>query len=323
MNGNSNNSNIFQSLNENLNSSILSQQLSFSQSLSPVSPANNSNISYYQSLPKVSTPLLNNYINNPNQSYINFQTNKSDYEEPKTPRMSITKMDDNSNNIPKINEQHTTGNLNIETKYTSSDLKDGIEDIPEIQNIVCTINLGCKLNLKEIALQAKNCEYRPKKFTGLIMKIKEPKTTALIFHTGKMVCLGAKTEEDSIKACRRFGKILKVLNYKIILTNYKIENMVGSCNVKFKIPLIQLSNYIVSKGGKSRVYFEPEIFPGLIYRYIGEKDQENSPNIVFLIFNSGKMVIAGAKERNQIYEAFRNFYPLLKLFKNHLDKNKK
>jgi len=55
------------------------------------------------------------------------------------------------------------------------------------RNIVSTVNLDCKLDLKAIALQARNAEYNPKRFAAVIMRIREPKTTALIFASGKMV----------------------------------------------------------------------------------------------------------------------------------------
>jgi len=60
------------------------------------------------------------------------------------------------------------------------------------RNIVCTVNLGCKLDLKKIALHARNAEYNPKRFAAVIMRIRDPRTTALIFSSGKMVCTGAK-----------------------------------------------------------------------------------------------------------------------------------
>ena len=61
--------------------------------------------------------------------------------------------------------------------------------IPTLQNIVATVNLGCKLELKKIAMGARNAEYNPKRFAAVIMRIREPKTTALIFASGKMVRL--------------------------------------------------------------------------------------------------------------------------------------
>ena len=49
------------------------------------------------------------------------------------------------------------------------------------------MNLDCKLDLKSIALHARNAEYNPKRFAAVIMRIREPKSTALIFASGKMV----------------------------------------------------------------------------------------------------------------------------------------
>ncbi|CAF5059038.1 unnamed protein product, partial [Rotaria sp. Silwood1] len=63
---------------------------------------------------------------------------------------------------------------------------------PSLQNIVATANLGCELDLKRITSQARNAEYNPKRFAAVIMRIRNPRTTALIFESGKIVCTGAK-----------------------------------------------------------------------------------------------------------------------------------
>ncbi|KAK1263761.1 hypothetical protein QJS04_geneDACA009560 [Acorus gramineus] len=119
--------------------------------------------------------------------------------------------------------------------------------VPTLQNIVSTVNLGCKLDLKAIALQARNAEYNPKDF--------------------------------------------------------KIQNIVGSCDVKFPIRLEGLS---YSHGAFCS--YEPELFPGLIYRM-------KQPKIVLLIFVSGKIVLTGAKVRDETYTAFENIYPVLTEFR--------
>lgn len=67
--------------------------------------------------------------------------------------------------------------------------------VPQLQNIVSTANLVSKLDLRKIALNCRNAEYNPKRFAAVIMRIRDPKTTALIFTSGKMVCTGAKSEE--------------------------------------------------------------------------------------------------------------------------------
>lgn len=175
--------------------------------------------------------------------------------------------------------------------------------VPIIQNVVSTVNLGCKLDLKLIALKARNAEYNPKRFAPVIMRIRDPKTTALIFNSGKMVCTGAKSEELSRTASRKYARIIQKLGFPAKFMDFKIQNIVASCDVKFAIRLEGLAaahNQFCS--------YEPELFPGLIYRMI-------QPKVVLLIFVSGKIVITGAKVRKDIYEAFENIYPVLTEFK--------
>lgn len=175
--------------------------------------------------------------------------------------------------------------------------------LPQLQNIVSTVNLNCKLDLKKIALHARNAEYNPKRFAAVIMRIREPRTTALIFSSGKMVCTGAKSEEDSRLAARKYARIIQKLGFVAKFLDFKIQNMVGSCDVKFPI---RLEGLVLTHGQFSS--YEPELFPGLIYRMV-------KPRIVLLIFVSGKVVLTGAKVRQEIYEAFDNIYPILKSFK--------
>ncbi|XP_001636166.2 TATA-box-binding protein 2 [Nematostella vectensis] len=175
--------------------------------------------------------------------------------------------------------------------------------LPQLQNIVSTVNLGCKLDLKKIALQARNAEYNPKRFAAVIMRIREPRTTALIFSSGKMVCTGAKSEEQSKLAARKYARVVQKLGFPAKFTEFKIQNMVGSCDVKFPI---RLEGLVLAHGQFSS--YEPELFPGLIYRMV-------KPRIVLLIFVSGKVVLTGAKVRQEIYEAFDNIYPILKTFR--------
>lgn len=171
------------------------------------------------------------------------------------------------------------------------------------RNIVSTVNLSCKLDLKKIALHARNAEYNPKRFAAVIMRIREPRTTALIFSSGKMVCTGAKSEDDSRLAARKYARIIQKLGFPAKFLDFKIQNMVGSCDVKFPI---RLEGLVLTHSSFSS--YEPELFPGLIYRMV-------KPRIVLLIFVSGKVVLTGAKIRQEIYEAFDNIYPILKSFK--------
>eukprot|EP00037_Helgoeca_nana_P000800 m.23825 g.23825 ORF g.23825 m.23825 type:complete len:266 (-) comp11069_c0_seq1:60-857(-) len=171
--------------------------------------------------------------------------------------------------------------------------------VPAIQNIVATVNLDCKLNLQQIAIQARNAEFRPTRFAAVIMRLRDPRTTALIFASGKMVCTGAKSEEASRTAARKYARIIQKLGFKVTFKDFKIQNMVGSCDVKFPIRLEGL-HYNQQPFSK----YEPEMFSGLMYRLV-------EPKVVLLIFVSGKVIITGAKTRQQIYEAFEAIYPVL------------
>ncbi|ODV91216.1 hypothetical protein CANCADRAFT_31928 [Tortispora caseinolytica NRRL Y-17796] len=175
--------------------------------------------------------------------------------------------------------------------------------VPTLQNIVATVNLECRLDLKTIALHARNAEYNPKRFAAVIMRIREPKTTALIFASGKMVVTGAKSEDESKLASRKYARIIQKLGFNAKFMEFKIQNIVGSCDVKFPI---RLEGLAFSHGTFSS--YEPELFPGLIYRMV-------KPKIVLLIFVSGKIVLTGAKVREEIYAAFEAIYPVLNEFR--------
>jgi len=137
------------------------------------------------------------------------------------------------------------------------------------------------------------------RFAAVIMRIREPRTTALIFASGKMVCTGAKSEDDSKLAARKYARVIQKLGYPVRFSEFKIQNIVGSCGVDFPIKLEDLAcaHYQFCN-------YEPELFPGLIYRMV-------TPKIVLLIFVSGKIVLTGAKKREQIYTAFESIYPVL------------
>lgn len=115
------------------------------------------------------------------------------------------------------------------------------------------------------------------------MRVRQPKTTALIFASGKMVVTGAKSEDDSRLAARKYARIIQKLGFEATFTDFKIQNMVGSCDVKFPV---RLEGLAFSHGHFSS--YEPELFPGLIYRMV-------KPKVVLLIFVSGKVVLTGAK----------------------------
>ena len=168
-----------------------------------------------------------------------------------------------------------------------------------IQNVVASATLDQKLNLLDILKIFRNVEYNPKRFPGLVFRLKRPKTATLIFSTGKMVCTGAKSEKMAQSAVK---KVVRELNNNgiIILGKPKIviQNIVASANLHGKIDLETAADIM------ENVMYEPEQFPGLIYRM---KD----PKTVLLLFTSGKIVCTGGKSEKIVHESVHRLYELL------------
>ena len=171
--------------------------------------------------------------------------------------------------------------------------------MPQTQNVVAPMNVCCKLDLKDIVTRSRNSEYNPKRFSAVIMRIRDPKSTALIFKTGKVVVTGARTEDKAWIAARKYARILQKLDFPAQFREFKIQNVVGSCGVGFPIRLEGLAHQHAQFSS-----YEPELFPGLIYRM-------NSPKMVILAFVSGKVVMTGARSMAEIRNGFRKIYPIL------------
>lgn len=192
-----------------------------------------------------------------------------------------------------------------EAKHTS-----GLEEAPElcIQNVVSTFYLGCKnLNLKQIASRLKFLEFNPHKFAAATVRLTEPRTTALIFGSGNVVCTGAKTAADARLACRTVVNIFQKSGLRVGFSNFRIQNIVASTGLTVPIKLRELNHDY-----NAYTSYENSLFPGLIFRL-------RSPKIVFLLFRSGRLVVTGAKTEAQIQKFWLAFYSLVLV--NYMDKD--
>jgi transcription initiation factor TFIID TATA-box-binding protein len=159
-----------------------------------------------------------------------------------------------------------------------------------IENVVASTTLGAELDLQSIALQLDGAEYEPAQFPGVVYRLKQPKTAILLFHSGKAVCTGGKSwkeVDDSVRIVleqiRRGGQ--KVVQHPKI----QVQNIVATSNLGSEINL----NSVAITLGLNRVEYEPEQFPGLIFRL-------DEPRVVVLLFGSGKMVCTGARRPSDI-----------------------
>ncbi len=168
-----------------------------------------------------------------------------------------------------------------------------------IENIVATVTLDQNLDLAAIEASVPNVEYNPEQFPGLVFRLEEPKVTALIFKSGKMVVTGAKSTQQLIEAVKKIIRELKSHGIVIVgRPKVQIQNIVASANLNCCVDLEKAALTLENS------MYEPEQFPGLIYRM-------SEPRVVLLIFSSGKMVITGAKREEEVAEAVENIQKIL------------
>ncbi|MCX8193705.1 MAG: TATA-box-binding protein [Nitrososphaeria archaeon] len=165
------------------------------------------------------------------------------------------------------------------------------EPTVEIQNVVASVTINQRLDLAQIQKTFPDVEYKPAQFPGLVFRLQKPKTATLIFSSGKMVCTGAKSEQESIKAVQTVVKLLKKEGFLITEEpQIQIQNIVASIDLHGNINLEQTANKL------ENTMYEPEQFPGLIFRMF-------EPKVVILMFASGKLVCTGAKTEKEVYDA--------------------
>jgi len=162
----------------------------------------------------------------------------------------------------------------------------------KIENVVATVNLEIteKMDLNQIARKHEDAEYNPERYPGLVMRIQDPKATFLIFSTGKMVVTGLRMAADAPRGVEKAIKNIKKAGIKVSNPEITIQNIVASGDLHTNIDLNMAA--IVMEN----VMYEPEVFPGLIYRM-------KEPKTVFLIFSTGKIVCTGAKNSDVVREA--------------------
>ena len=147
----------------------------------------------------------------------------------------------------------------------------------KIENVVASTSLGEQLDLQAIALALDGAEYEPEQFPGLIYRLKEPKTATLLFRSGKVVCTGAKSLDEVKLAISKVSKQIGRAGIEIkIEPKIEVQNIVASSDLGQEINL----NAIAISLGLEKVEYEPEQFPGLVYRL-------DSPKVVVLLFGSG------------------------------------
>ena len=163
----------------------------------------------------------------------------------------------------------------------------------KVQNIVASATFAEKLDLDVIAQSLEDAEYEPEQFPGLVFRLKNPKTATLLFRSGAANCTGAKNVEDVRKTIDIIAEKLKKLGVEVY-KNPKIivQNIVATADLGGELNL----NEVAQGLGLDNVEYEPEQFPGLVYRV-------KEPKAAMLLFSSGKIVCAGARTTEDVSKA--------------------
>ena len=164
----------------------------------------------------------------------------------------------------------------------------------KIENVVATVvvEITEKIDLNIIARKHADVEYNPERFPGLVMRIEKPKATILIFSTGKMVVTGLRKATEAGRVVEKVVKNIRKAGIIVSNPEITIQNIVASGDLHTNIDLNMAA--IVME----YAMYEPEVFPGLIYRM-------QEPKTVFLIFSTGRIVCTGAKKKEIVKEAVK------------------
>ncbi|MHA1370496.1 MAG: TATA-box-binding protein [Promethearchaeota archaeon] len=182
-----------------------------------------------------------------------------------------------------------------------------IQPVWKIENVVATVSIELdsneeKIDLNQIARKYTDCEYNPERFPGLVMRVENPKATILIFSTGKMVVTGLRQASEAKTVVHNV--ITKMKKAKVNIKSepeITIQNIVASGDLHTSIDLNDAAITM------ENAMYEPEVFPGLIYRM-------QEPKTVFLIFSTGRIVCTGGKTKEIVGEAIEKLVEQVKKY---------
>ncbi|MDI6903447.1 MAG: TATA-box-binding protein [Methanocellales archaeon] len=160
----------------------------------------------------------------------------------------------------------------------------------KVENVVANAKFAEEFDLSLIESKLDGAEYDRKKFPGLVYRVKQPKAAFLIFGTGKVVCTGAKSVDDVRTVIENMAKKLRSMGVPVVEhPEFTVQNIVATANLGVGLDL----NAIAIGLGLENIEYEPEQFPGLVYRL-------QEPKVVALIFGSGKIVLTGGKSPEEL-----------------------
>ena len=174
----------------------------------------------------------------------------------------------------------------------------------KIENVVASTDIKKIISLDKLLNVLEASEYEPEQFPGLVYRLDDPKVATLIFRSGKIICVGARSTADAKLALKKTVRNIKKIGIRFNENNLKvkIENIVVAIDLQKELNLDQLAFQLEDSE------YEPEQFPGLVYRIM-------EPKVAFLLFSSGRVVCAGAKSLDSVKIAVKKLEAKLRSLK--------
>ena len=160
-----------------------------------------------------------------------------------------------------------------------------------IHNFVATASYGCEIDLERLSWLCMG-EFNPRTFRAVKLRLTTPKSTALVFSSGKVVCTGNGSECAALTALHVYLSIVRKVHPSARMCSIKIQNIVASATFHAHVRLEELARAFMLRSA-----FDPELFPGLRLKL-------RAPRAKILVFCGGKVVITGCRNRADVARAW-------------------
>ncbi|OXA45470.1 TATA-box-binding protein [Folsomia candida] len=191
---------------------------------------------------------------------------------------------------------------NAPWKQSPIEPPEGLE--PTVLSVAASVNLGADLDLKAVADACSDLRYNPESFAPLVMRLKDPIATAMIFPGGNMIISGAKSVEACKIAVTKFTAMVRSVGFNVRPFGMLIKNISAAFSVGFKIRLRSLSK---DRMLTPQMTYEPDAFTGVAMVL-------PCPKANVMVCRTGSGIIQGVTSFKDLDKVFKIIYPHLKMY---------
>jgi transcription initiation factor TFIID TATA-box-binding protein len=161
----------------------------------------------------------------------------------------------------------------------------------KVENVVAVAMLGVDVPLDKLVSQTEKAEYEPEHTSGLVYKPGEKGVAALIFSSGKIVCIGTKSVDQAKETVKQVVEKIKKIGVNVP-SDFKmeIESIVASSSIPVQPDLKEVASSL--ENGE----YDPGKLPALVYRLPDSK-------VSIMLFQSGKTICSGARSMDEVQHA--------------------